>query len=97
VFTWRRLARQPVASKPGSDEPPMFVPAVIGPSSPPSEHRHRRIRRARKIAKVVESTGLIELEIDGVAVRVGRGADARTVAAVIPPVRHTHRQLSFGL
>jgi transposase len=26
---------------------------------------------------------VIELEIDGVAMRVGRGADARTVAAVI--------------
>jgi transposase len=26
---------------------------------------------------------MIELEIDGVSVRVGRGADARTVAAVI--------------
>jgi transposase len=27
--------------------------------------------------------GIIEVEIDGVSVRVGRGADARTVAAVI--------------
>jgi transposase len=26
---------------------------------------------------------LIELEIDGIAMRVGRGADAKTVAAVI--------------
>jgi transposase len=83
VFTWRRLARQPVASEPGPPEPAMFVPAVIGASSPPSERRHRRSRRTRKAAKVIESTGLIELEIDGVAVRVGRGADVRTVVAVI--------------
>jgi transposase len=27
--------------------------------------------------------GLIEVEIDGVTVRVGRGADARTVTAVL--------------
>ena len=31
--------------------------------------------------------GLIELEIDGVAVRVGRGAEARTVAAVIQALK----------
>ena len=28
-------------------------------------------------------SGVIEVEIDGVTVRVGRGADAKTVAAVI--------------
>jgi transposase len=36
--------------------------------------------RKRKAAR---DAGVIELEIDGVAMRVGRGADARTVAAVI--------------
>ena len=29
------------------------------------------------------SAGNIEVEIDGVTIRVGRGADAKTVAAVI--------------
>lgn len=82
LFTWRRLARQPVASDP-APEPPMFVPAVIGTLPPPSEPRRRRNRRARKAAKVIDSTGMIELEIDGVAVRIGRGADAKTLAAVI--------------
>lgn len=33
--------------------------------------------------KTVRDAGAIELEIDGVAMRVGRGADDRTVAAVI--------------
>jgi len=28
-------------------------------------------------------SGIIEVEIDGVTVRIGRGADAKTVAAVI--------------
>jgi transposase len=82
LFTWRRLGRQSVDSDPALG-PPMFVPAVIGISSPPSEPRRRPRRRARKSAKVVESTSMIELEIGGVAVRVGRGADAKTVAAVI--------------
>ena len=82
LFTWRRLARRPVVSDP-APEPPMFVPAVISPSSRPSEPRRRRSRCVRKAAKVVDSAGTIELEIDGVSVRVGRGADAKTVAAVI--------------
>lgn len=82
VFTWRRQARQPTAIDPAPASP-MFVPAVIGTSSPASEHGRRRGWRARKTTKIVESTGLIELEIDGIAVRVGRGADAKTVAAVI--------------
>ena len=29
------------------------------------------------------TSGIIEVEIDGVTVRVGRGAEAKTVAAVI--------------
>lgn len=33
--------------------------------------------------KTDRDAGVIELEIDGIAMRVGRGADTRTVAAVI--------------
>lgn len=86
LFTWRRLARQPVMSEP-APEPPMFVPAVIDISSPLPEPRRRSRRRARKVAKAVDSPGMIEMEIDGVSVRVGRGADAETVAAVIRALR----------
>ncbi|ESX09448.1 hypothetical protein X766_33460 [Mesorhizobium sp. LSJC255A00] len=42
----------------------------------------KRARSTRK-RKAAREAGVIELEIDGVAMRVGRGADARTVAAVI--------------
>jgi transposase len=82
LFTWRRLARQLVASDPVAG-PPMFVPAVIEGTSLPSERRPRRNRRGRKAAKTVTSPGMIEMEIDGVAIRVGHGADARMVVAVI--------------
>jgi transposase len=61
----------------------MFVPAVIGTSSSPWEPRRRQRRRARKAAEVIDHSGMIVMEIDGVTVRVGRGADAQTVAAVI--------------
>jgi transposase len=52
----------------------MFVPAVVAaPAAEPVVSKHERPRE----------TGVIELEIDGVMMRVARGADARTVAAVI--------------
>jgi transposase len=82
LFTWRRQMRQPDAI-PATPEPQMFVPAVVAPSSTPQERSPRQRRRPRKAPEGAESSGIIELEINGVAVRVGRGADAATVAAVI--------------
>jgi transposase len=79
LFTWRRQARQPLAPKSASDVP-LFVPAVIEAPPPEPAPRRRGGRRSRKAEQV---RGMIEMEIDGVAVRVGRGADAKTVAAVI--------------
>jgi transposase len=35
------------------------------------------------LRKVDHVSGTIEMEIDGVSVRVGRGADAKTIAAVL--------------
>jgi transposase len=49
----------------------------------PPECSPRQRRRLRKAPEGAENSGIIELEINGVAVRVGRGADAVTVAAVI--------------
>jgi transposase len=70
LFTWRRQARGVRTA-----EPPAFVPAVAAVSAPAVAKRPRR-RRASAAAS-------IELEIDGVVVRVGPGAQASTVAAVI--------------
>jgi transposase len=78
LFGWRRQARQPVPSKPAG-EVPLFVPAVIEASAPGRSPRPGR-RRSRKVDHV---SGAIEVEIDGVSLRIGRGADAKTVVAVI--------------
>jgi transposase len=77
LFGWRRQARQPVTT--GTDtEGPRFVPAVVEAQLPGRKvHRRSRTRQADRAA------GLIEVEIDGVTVRVGRGAEAKTVAAVL--------------
>jgi transposase len=77
VFTWRRQARQPIASE---AEAPKFVPAVVDPAFPARPSRGRPRKRTRQ---VVRSSGSIEVEIEGVSVRIGRGAEAKTVAAVL--------------
>ena len=77
LFAWRRAARRPLET-PAPE--PLFVPAVV--AAPISERAARQPPKPRK-RKAARDAGVIELEIDGVAMRVGRGADARTVAAVI--------------
>ncbi len=79
VFGWRRAARRPAEA--GDDTgSPRFVPAVVEEAKPAPVRKPRKPRRASRFS---DATGLIELEIDGVTVRVGRGADAKTVATVI--------------
>ena len=76
LFTWRRETRRRQETV-EAVAPALFVPAVVDPSPEvaPKSRRHARHAPA--------SPAAIELEIDGVTVRVGRGAEARTVAAVI--------------
>jgi transposase len=78
LFTWRRLARRATAE--ATTPEPFFVPAVVAPVRPEPESKRSPQSRKRKAARLA---GVIELEIDGIAMRVGRGADAKTVAAVI--------------
>ncbi|TGT72330.1 IS66 family insertion sequence element accessory protein TnpB [Mesorhizobium sp. M2E.F.Ca.ET.166.01.1.1] len=82
VFAWRREARKQAASV--QQESPAFVPAVVTPPEP--EPKRPAQPRKRKAAR---DAGVIELEIDGIAMRVGRGADAKTVAAVIRALKAT--------
>lgn len=71
LFAWRRGARQ----EPEPSAPALFVPAVVeAPAVAPGPKRRRRSAGAE---------GSIELEVGGVTVRVGRGADTKTITAVI--------------
>ena len=78
LFGWRREARRRLAV--GGEAPPLFVPAVVEapPAVPTAQTPKRKWTRKSGCA-----AGTIEVEIDGVSVRVGRGAEAKTVAAVI--------------
>ena len=77
LFGWLREARKAAEPSPGA-----FVPVVV--DAPPVREAlalksKPKRRRRRRLAR----EGGIELEINGVAVRVERGAEAKTVAAVI--------------
>ncbi|WP_254784410.1 transposase [Sphingomonas sp. OK281] len=78
LFTWRREARKAM-----EEAAPVFVPAVIEPASVPAVPA-RSVRRRPRHAR---ADGMVELEIDGVAVKIGRGADASVIAAVIDALK----------
>lgn len=79
LFTWRRQARKETEAREDAGAPPLFVPAIMqGPAPVPPAKRERRALRQE-----LDSAPTIELEVDGVTVRVGRGAQAKTITAVI--------------
>jgi transposase len=78
LFTWRREARAKGAL-PAELERMQFAPVIIEPAAPPVAASPKRPRRRARRG----GDGGIELEIGGVTMRVERGADAKTVAAVI--------------
>ena len=76
LFGWRRRLRE---SQVGSSEADrlQFVPAVVDVGSSAVQQRRA------PWSKTEANTGTIEIEIDGVTVRVGRGADAKTLMTVL--------------
>ena len=77
VFTWRRQARR--LPTPMADNPP-FVPAVVDAMASVAV-----VGRERKTAqrKAEQDVGCIEIEAEGVTIRVGRGADVAMIAAIV--------------
>jgi transposase len=79
LFGWRRQLRLPAAASTEAAAP-LFVPAMVEVPLPERAVRRRGRNRTRQADR---ASGIIEVEIDGVTVRVGRGAEAKTVAAVL--------------
>ena len=75
LFGWRRQLRE------SQVEPSLqFVPAVVDvASSAPTVCRQRKA----PTCEAEPGSGTIEVEIDGVTIRVARGADVKTVRAVL--------------
>ena len=81
LVTWRRLARR--SRLPVQAPPVLFVPAVVEASPgvpPPPASQPRRARRRGS------ETG-IEVEMDGIVVRIGSGSSLEAIAAVIRALR----------
>jgi transposase len=77
LFAWRRDARRASAAI-SEAEVAQFVPAIV--DQPKASCPRVRMPRVRCGG---DGFGEIAIEIAGVTVRVGRGADAETVAAVV--------------
>ena len=83
LFTWRRELQQPVEPV----ETPLFVPTVIKEAAVPAPVSvSRPIRRPRRPRRSV-SAAPIEVSMDGISVRIGRGADAILIAAVLDALK----------
>ena len=84
LFTWRRELRKQMEERGVLlRAAPVFVPAVVeaAPVDEPIPTALRPNKRRRPKASAVE------LEIDGVAVKISRGADVGVIAAVIEALK----------
>jgi transposase len=79
LFGWRRQLRE-LQAGPSEADGLQFVPAVVdvASSAPTARRQHKA-----PSCKAGPGTGTIEVEIDGVTIRVGRGADAETLMMVL--------------
>jgi transposase len=86
LFGWRRQVREAQAVVSRDDEP-RFVPAVVdaAPSDTAGPRRGKTTRRDRD----EPLAGMIEVAVDGVTVRIGPGAPAGTIAAVLRALKAT--------
>lgn len=80
LFGWRRQVKEARAVVSGDDKL-QFVPAVI--DAAPSDTAGHLQRKTRRQHRDEPSAGTIEVAIDGVTVRIGAGAPADTIAAVL--------------
>ena len=89
LYAWRRDLRkrfedEGLALPSAPPEAAAFVPAVIATGAGPSPALVPRARRRRRA-----TAAAVELEIDGVAVKIGRDANAGVITAVIEALKAT--------
>lgn len=83
LFGWRRQLREAAAGA-SEAEQLQFVPAVVDAvAQAPVVRRQRQAPRCKSQPDI----GTIEIEVDGVTIRVGRGADANMIAALVQALK----------
>lgn len=80
VFTWRWQARSPSMTR---AEAPLFVPAVDAVAAVPALCKARKAPRC----KPKPDAGIIEIQVEGITIRAGRGADADMIAAIVQALK----------
>ncbi|WGS19219.1 MULTISPECIES: hypothetical protein [unclassified Bradyrhizobium] len=80
LFRWRRQLREASGGRSQEDEV-QFVPAVVDAVVPlPTAHRERKaVRKA--------DSGIIEIEVDGITIRAGPGADTAMIASIVQALK----------
>jgi transposase len=86
LFTWRREYRRAAQAAGVAEPEPLFVPVVVDPQVTPAPVERTPVVRKRRTRRAREATA-VELEIDGVSVKIARGADAGVIAAVIDALK----------
>jgi transposase len=81
LFGWRRRLRESAAGHSEAEEL-QFVPAVVVAQAPAVRGRRKAPR-----CKSEPDAGTIEVEVNGVTIRAGRGADANTIAAIVQALK----------
>lgn len=83
LFGWRRQLRESAAGHSEAEEL-QFVPAVVDAvAQAPALRGQRKAPRC----KSEPDAGTIEVEVNGVTIRAGRGADANTIAAIVQALK----------
>ncbi|HEX4041587.1 MAG TPA: transposase [Xanthobacteraceae bacterium] len=83
LFTWRRELRYAAEAAAA----PAFVPAVIERAAAAAPERASSLVKRRRSRRSLRTTAAVEIDIDGVSVKIARGADAQVIAAVIEALK----------
>ena len=83
LFGWRRQLREAAGGHSDAEEL-QFVPAVVEAVVPAAA-----LDRERKAVgcKAKADTGIIEIEVDGITIRAGRGADPTMIASIVQALK----------
>ena len=83
LFGWRRQLRGAAGGHSEAEEV-RFVPAVVDAMVPaPALGRERKAGRCKAKA----DSGILEIEVDGITIRAGRGADPTMIASIVQALK----------
>jgi transposase len=87
LFGWRRQLREAAGGQTDAEEV-QFVPAVVDAVVPsPAPGRDLSQERKTLRCKLRPDAGIIEIEVDGITIRAGRGADTTMIASIVQALK----------